>query len=382
MRISFCTRRFCEIALDGPNEVVVYELMPGKTQPLDRPAILSARLERQRLASPIKSRKDYVPLFRSCQPVSPIYNTAPGSPPSLRLRTAFNDAAEADKLRADRIVVKGRFLGGGIGYVHAADLGLYANAFRKAPPKMDEIQEVLFDIVSTSSGITARLLKKESGFLNKQIMPALHRLQQSFLVYEDQIDDSWGRGWYDFAAEWPDVEISDELRPAAIVEVVARFIGSHFFATFEQIRDWSQLPPKDLKWALQSLEEAGRVLPLSVKGLGDGWIGAEDASTEPPCVAPSAFMLHKADFLVRSHASEIKRRFESMETLQYLLIDGEFLGAVVGHWRIGPHNVDDIVLEIPRAQRAKRKEEILHAVEQWYRPPYHRILKYDSKDLS
>lgn len=286
---------------------------------MQKTTILAARLIRQRLADPIIARRDYVPLFRSLQPVSPIYFTVPGSPPSLSFRTKFNDAAEADKLRSNRTIIKGRFLGGSIGYVLAEDLALYANAFRKSLPKMNEIQQAALDIVGTSSGITPRLIKKESGLLNKQIMPALHRLQESFLVYEDQTDESWERGWYDFAAEWPDIEISDELRPNAIAEVAARFIRSHVFATFEQIHDWSQLPPKDLKTALKGLESENRICPLTVEGLGEGWISAGEEFPNTSPLPASVFMLHKADFLVRSHASELKRRFGGHETLQYLL---------------------------------------------------------------
>ncbi len=80
-------------------------------------------------------------------------------------------------------------------------------------------------------------------------------------------------------------------------------------------------------------------------------------------------MLHKADGLVRSHASELKRRYGALEVLQYLLIDGVFAGAVVGHWRIGPHDVEDIVVELPSSQRQERQAAILQAVQQVYRPP-------------
>ena len=58
--------------------------------------------------------------------------------------------------------------------------------------------------------------------------------------------------------------------------------------------------------------------------------------------------MHRADPLVKSHSSELKDRFGGEEVLQYLLIDGEFAGAVLGHWRIGPRDVDDILLGTAR----------------------------------
>jgi hypothetical protein len=92
-------------------------------------------------------------------------------------------------------------------------------------------------------------------------------------------------------------------------------------------------------------------------------------------------MLHNADALVRSHAGELKRRFGDYEVLQYLLVDGVFQGAVVGHWRIGPHDVADIVLTLPAAERVNRRTEILNVVAQQYHPPHSRILKYAGKAL-
>lgn len=109
---------------------------------------------------------------------------------------------------------------------------------------------------------------------------------------------------------------------------------------------------------------------------------AQDISLSSSQVPSSVFMVHKSDMLVRSHVSELKRRFGDREVLQFLLIDGVFQGAVLGHWRIGPHDVEDIVVELPEAERTGRWEEILNAVAWRYRPPDSRILKYDGKARS
>ena len=91
--------------------------------------ILAKRLRRQRLTDPLPSADSYLDLFRLLQPVSPVAFTRPGDPPRLMPRTRFDDGAEADRLRAQRRLVKGRFLGGNIGYVLAEDLALYARHF-------------------------------------------------------------------------------------------------------------------------------------------------------------------------------------------------------------------------------------------------------------
>ena len=349
---------------------------------INRETILSERLRRQKLIEPLKTHTGYVELFELLQPVYPIFNTCPGDPPRLVHRTLYNDSSLTNRMRARRIIVKGRFLGGTIGYVLTKDLELYANAFRRPLSGFSKTQQTVFDVVKYVGPITARQIKEETGLLNKKIMPALHQLQKAFLVYEDQVDDDWERGWYEFAAEWPEIGLKQEGWEAAAVQVSLRFLGGHVFATFEQLRDWSRFPSRPLAALVSEMEKNNTLVPLAVKELGEGWICAQDISLTSCKASPSVFMLHKADILARSHASELKRRFGGREVLQYLLIDGAFQGAVLGHWRIGPHDVENVVVELPASERANRREEILNAVAWGYRAPHSRILKYDGKELA
>jgi hypothetical protein len=48
--------------------------------------------------------------------------------------------------------------------------------------------------------------------------------------------------------------------------------------------------------------------------------------------------------------------------LLYLLIDGEFHGASVGHFRNGPYNLNDIVCDLTDSK--ERKEEIIEAIKE------------------
>jgi hypothetical protein len=129
------------------------------------------------------------------------------------------------------------------------------------------------------------------------------------------------------------------------------------------------------------MENAGAIVAIKVEGLGEGWMLPEDARQESKQTPPTVFMLHRSDILVRSHTSELKRRFGDHEVLQYLLIDGQFRGAVLGHWRISPYDVEDIVVHLPAHERESRREEILQAVRWGYRPPHHNILRYDGRAL-
>ena len=342
-------------------------------------AIIAERLLRQHLSIPISNPEDYIELFRLLQPVSPIFFSYPGSPPRLVHRTAFDDSKVADRMREDRAIVKGRFLGGNIGYVLSDDLEIYANAFCRQIPLISDIQQRIFDTIRYTGPLTPRQIKEETGLLNKQIAPALSRLQEAFLVYEDQPDDNWARGWYEFATEWREVCIDESKKERAISQVLLNFLQGHVFATMEQIKDWSQLSSKLLTAVINDMEKNRKIVSRLIEGLGEGWMLPQDISGRE--VKPSVFMLHRSDFLARSHASELKRRFGDYEVLQYLLIDGEFKGAVVGHWRIGPYDVDDIILELPHAERAQRRDEIIRAVSWYYKKPDNPILKYDGKEI-
>ena len=129
------------------------------------------------------------------------------------------------------------------------------------------------------------------------------------------------------------------------------------------------------------MEHSRAIVPMKVEGLGEGWTLSKEAPPESNQLPPTVFMLHRSDILVRSQATELKRRFGDREILQYLLIDGRFRGAVLGHWRIGPYDVENIILELPAGQREARQEEVLQAVRWGYRPPNHNILRYDGKLL-
>jgi hypothetical protein len=338
-------------------------------------------MARQGLTAPAGGEREYVELVRVLQPVAPVADSRPGLPPRLVHRTRFDDGRLADAMRGRGELVKGRFRGGNIGYVLAGDLELYGAAFRKELARFSEIQEQVYRALRNAGPLTPRQLKEETGMLNRQIMPALHRLQQAFLVYEAQEDSSWERAWSLFAAEWPDVDLERRSREDAAGEVLVRLLQSLVFATFAQLRDGSQFAIGPLRGALEALERGERAVSCEVSGLGKGWILPEDRDLAPSRPERMVRTLHRADPLVHSHISELKERFAGREVLQYLLIDGELCGAVCGHWRIGPHDVEDIEIDLPAAERAARRDEILAQVERVYRPPSSRIRRYAGDPL-
>lgn len=340
------------------------------------------RLRRQHLLKPVGNNDDYPSLFRIMQPVSPAWFSRPGNPPVLENRTSFKDSILTDRLRRDRIIVKGRFLSGNVGYVFADQLRIYAAAFLHPLTGMNMIQNIVFDTVQRGGPITAAQIKKETGLLSKEIGPALQRLQRAFLVYEDQIDNDWDRAWYDFPSEWPDIDLQNIDPVEALVSVLRAFLQAHVFATIRQIADWSGLPLKKVEAASNQLASEEKVNRVCAGSLGEGLVHGDVPDIGTPEKFKKVIVLGKSDMLVRSHATELKQRFAGQEILQYLLIDGRLLGAVVGHWRIGPHDVEDIDIHLPKNQADERMDEVLNAVASVYYPPHSTIRKYMGKPIT
>ena len=80
------------------------------------------------------------------------------------------------------------------------------------------------------------------------------------------------------------------------------------------------------------------------------------------------YAIHRNDFLYKSNEHMLKEQFKPLyenlpydhEPLQYLLIDGEFYGASVGHFRNGPYDLNDVVCDLPNAD--EYRDEIIEAI--------------------
>ena len=353
---------------------------------MTRREALDLRLRRQRLIDPASDRDEYLELFRSLQPVSTLHNTRPGAPPTLGPRADFDDLALTDDLRATGDLLKGRFLGGGVGYVLREDFELYANAFVRPVASFTEAQIAVLEAIRSCGPITPRQIKEETGLLIKEITPALNRLQSGFLVFEEQYDSDWERPFGLLEDSLPEVEIDETKHAAAVAEVLSRFVGSYGVATTQHIRDWSQLPRKIIDRAVSELLSGRRIVETEIDEQVPAFVipqatGSGDNDAEIARTPESVFMLDRADPLTRGETSELKNRFRHHEVLQYLLIDGDFSGAVLGHWRIGPYDVDDILVHLDPVACLKRRDAILEIVARRYHPPYSSIVRYCGQAL-
>lgn len=328
---------------------------------MEQQRVISLRMERQCLSHKADV-SEYISLFQDTQPGQNVYWNGFGDPPSLTLRADFDDLAFNRQRQKERALLKGRFQGGNLGWVMAEDWELFACVYCKPLSRFTEPQKKLMEVISREGPLNIQQMKQETGMLVKEITPALHRLQQAFLIYEDQYDGDWERGWYPFSSMFPQVSLNRYSRTQALSLLLKRFAYRNVVFDEAMAKSFYKLPAKEISQALAKLTEEGTLVARE-----GGYLLSSDCSlldSDTSGFSPSVYALHRNDFLVKSNDHWLKESFRHPvhDTLQYLLIDGVFHGASVGRFRNGPYDLEDVITDLPPKEAEQRKEEILRAV--------------------
>lgn len=332
---------------------------------MDKAKITGLRMERQFLAKKA-DEEEYIQLYRDMQPGQNVYWNGFGQPPVLSFRAAFDDIEFNRKRQERRELIKGRFAGGNLGWIVPEDLELFIAFYQKPLIRPSEIQLQILKIIEYLGPLNIQQMKEETGFLVKEITPALHRLQEAFLLYEDQYDGEWDRSWYPFEEMFPDTEKNKYSRTEALQIILQRFAYRQVWFEPEMVKSFYKLPAKEVKAAIAALVAEGTMVEYE-----GGYLLKEDRELlEDYVPEPLHFVyaIHRNDFLYKTLEPVLKAQIKPLcdslkydhEPLQYLLIDGEFRGACVGHFRNGPYDLNDVVCDLPNA--VERKDEIIEAV--------------------
>jgi hypothetical protein len=295
------------------------------------------------------------------QPGQNVYWNGFGDPPSLTYRADFNDIEFNRDRQNDRSLVKGRFAGGNLGWIMDEDLELFANLYCKPLAKPAPKQAEVLELILREGPLNIQQIKEITGMLVKEITPVLHRLQEAFLIYEDQYNGEWDRGWYRFSEMFPNVNLTKYTHVDALKIILQRFAYRSVFFDVKMARSYYKLPEKEIKAAAAELVSEGVLVE------NDGCYllksDAELLKTYDAATPKSVYTMHRNDFLVKSCEHWLKEMFVHSypDMLYYLLIDGEFRGAVAGKFRYTPE-VEDVILSLPKEEAAARKDEVLSAV--------------------
>lgn len=339
-------------------------------------------LHRQRLINPVQCPAEYDELFRAMAPVPTPNWCAPGTAPKLAHRAAFDDQAYTYGLRAQRIIVKGRFQRGNIGYIFADQWPLFAALYRKPLAAMSPRQKLLWTCLEQEGPLSVGQLREVTGLPAKEITPALHRMQQAFLVFEDQADGEGDRSWFRFESEFPDTDLATYNQEQALAMVLPELIALNGFLDSGGLADVLALPERIVRTAADRLTDRGVLRAACLEGVS-GYVAAKDAGRTAPRAETSVFALDRNDFCVRCHSRELKKRMTPAQgdTLYYLLIDGRFAGIVTGRFRNGPFEAWDVQLQLGADEAKARQEEILQAVAQVLDPAVSPLRRYQGRVL-
>lgn len=309
-----------------------------------RENITGLRMERQCLTCPA-DEQEYIALYRDTQPGQNVYWHGFGRPPVLSLRAGFDDEEFNRRRQADRLLVKGRFQGGNLGWIEAGDMELFACMCRKPMERFTAAQEEILLLIEREGPMNIQQMKEETGMLVKEITPVLHRLQEAFLIYEDQYDGEWDRGWYRFSEMFPEADFQKYTRTEALKIVLQRFAYRMVWFDVNMAKSFYKLPLKEIKTAVSELV-AERILAEYEKGflLVSDLERLEAGSIPKP---EMLLILHRNDILVKAeeHWLKAKYQYPGAEVLQYILIDGEIHGAVFGKFKYGPYIIENIALD-------------------------------------
>lgn len=342
------------------------------------------RLKRQHMLHPV-TEKSYDQLFKDMSPVQTRFWIEPGSPPELLYRCDFDDASTNDMYRKDRTIIKCRFQGGNVAYVFYEDLPLFMSAYRKDIKRFTEHEEIVLNILKNEGAMDIDLIKEISGLLSKEVSKALQKLQKAFIVYEDQLDKERTRAFYILEEEFSDLDFDQYTREEAIKEVVIRFMKMNVLVNEEMIKSYTKFTNKDIKLTIEALFRDELIVEVDEK-IGQGYVLIDDIEEIKSIeeVAPDkVFILDLNDYLVKSNELILKSKFgkSEMKTLHYIMKQGEIIGRVLGYFRYGPNDLEDIELDVTDDLIFEYKHSILEALNEMYDGQETKLKKFCGKPV-
>lgn len=324
--------------------------------------INSLRLKRQHLDQPC-NQEAYESLFRDLSPCLPVYWTMPGNPPSMDYRAEFNDFTYNSQIRAKRTIVKGRFCGGNIGYVYADELDLYGAAFRKSRDNLTFDEEMIIRLFEQEGPMNIGLIKEITEMKAKEITPILHKLQTKFLVYEDQLDSEWDRGWFLFESEFDEVDVMSKSKLQAHQEIFLRFAYRFVWFDEKMLKAYYRLTLKEIKSAINELLATEKLVIQKVNGK-QAYMLPEDVERIEHVKNSDAIFIHilnRNDPMVKANEHWLKSVYKDKQwaNIYYILVNGQFVGSVLGKFRNGPFDFKDLVINEDLVDPKLIKDQVL-----------------------
>ncbi len=351
---------------------------------MDEKRVIQLMMQRQGLASPLP-KEEYENLFRAFSPVHTRFWIRPGFPPAIQHRFTFDTEDYNRALRRDRTIIKGRFQSGRIGYVFSNELPLFIAAYGKPNPVKTLTDEMVLRVLQDEGPMSIKMMAEICETPSKYIAASLKKLQQAFVVFEDQVDDEWDRAWYLLEDELGLEDLSGYEKTEAQAILIQRFTHAHVFATPTMLRAFTGFTAAEIKAAFSAGEQNGTYQKTECFG-ETGFVLAEDMETlEKPAgkTADTLFIMDNNDFLVRAHIPMLKKRFpeKPYKNLYYVLFRGRFIGAVQGRFTFSFDELEDVMLAEDVGQDPAIKRRIIAKLYEMYDEKTSPLQRYAGKAL-
>lgn len=342
-------------------------------------------MERQHFLSKA-DESEYEKMFRSMSPVHTKYWIVPGSPPIIEHRKKINDYLLNSDNRKNRIIIKGRFQGGNIGYIYADELPLYMTAYKKEIRSLSENDELILNTIESEGPMNIGLLKEITGLLSKEITPCLHKMQKAFVLFEDQVDNEWDRSWYILEDEFEEAELDIYDQKSALAEIIKRFSYNNVMIDETMIRSFTKLRLKDINDAIKAMIEDHILIEIKTDDKR-GLILKEDLIKIKNCdsnIPDDIYILDLNDYLIKSNEIYLKEEYSKKDykTLYYIMNKGYIIGAVYGNFRFGPDDLEDVRVDLSKTDREKYKSKIIEEILKVYGDEKVNVKRYCGKSIT
>ncbi len=343
------------------------------------------RLQRQGFIEPVTA-DGYEALFRAMSPVPTKFWIEPGTAPEIEHRCDFNDRDANDFARRMRAIVKGRFQGGNVGYVYQDELPLFAAAYKKPIKALTEVEEIILRLLKTEGPMNLGMMKEITGILNKDLSKGAQHLQKAFMLFEDQVDKDNDRAWFLLEDEFDEMDFSHWSQESAISEVIRRYLHLNVTGDLEGVKSFTKFTNKEIKTAFEVMMTKGDIIEVIIEGMPMMMLTWDKPAAEhiSGTIPDKIYLLDNNDYLVKSMNLKLKKQFDksAYKTLAYICIKGVIVGRLLGYFRFGPDDLEDVELNLMDELKEAYRDRILEVIEDTYEGEENYLKRYCGNELS
>ena len=244
---------------------------------------------------------------------------------------------------------------------------MFAAVYKKPMKGYTEVEETILTLLRNEGPMNLKMMKEITGILNKDLSKAAQRLQKAFILYEDQLDMDNERAWYLLEDEFDHLDFRAWTEETGLEEIIRRFLKLNVAGDVDMVRSYTGLPAKKIKAAVARMMSEGITQPVLIDG--KSWVmlkeDVDEVSEVKAAVPDKLYLLDGNDHIVKSRSIELTNRFgkSQYKTIRWIMLKGEIIGRLLGWFRFGPPDLEDVQVDEPLMEDPSVRSRIVEAVE-------------------